>query len=174
MVPHPAALDLPHALVEWVSMLVVTREGDRRCKLGRVIQIDSSIAHPPSAGDVISAHWTSPSCAEGTPDFANSLACLGLSTAVFIVGEQLKINGSHPCRHRLLPGASAAWWRNNASMGPCPALLNMECSNRCCHCFRRWCHFSGPMPVGHKLRGGVAGAMPYHLEWRGIKHKPKA
>ncbi|KOX32999.1 MULTISPECIES: IS5/IS1182 family transposase [unclassified Streptomyces] len=33
MVPHPAALDLPHALVEWVSMLVVTREGDRRCKL---------------------------------------------------------------------------------------------------------------------------------------------
>lgn len=34
MVIHPAALDLPHALVEWVSsMLVVTREGDRRCKL---------------------------------------------------------------------------------------------------------------------------------------------
>ncbi|MFE9305573.1 IS5/IS1182 family transposase, partial [Streptomyces sp. NPDC006856] len=30
MVPHPAALDLPHALVEWVSMLIVTREGDRR------------------------------------------------------------------------------------------------------------------------------------------------
>ncbi|MFJ3786222.1 transposase family protein [Streptomyces sp. NPDC090093] len=35
MVPHPAALDLPHALVEWVSMLIVTREGDRRCKLPR-------------------------------------------------------------------------------------------------------------------------------------------
>ncbi|WP_079109058.1 transposase family protein [Streptomyces griseoruber] len=33
MVIHPAALDLPHALVEWVTMLVVTREGDRRCKL---------------------------------------------------------------------------------------------------------------------------------------------
>ncbi|MYV67067.1 transposase [Streptomyces sp. SID2131] len=33
MVPHPAALDLPHALVEWVSMLIVTHEGDRRCKL---------------------------------------------------------------------------------------------------------------------------------------------
>jgi hypothetical protein len=33
LVPHPAALDLPHALVEWVTMLVVTREGDRRCKL---------------------------------------------------------------------------------------------------------------------------------------------
>ncbi|MFF3420071.1 transposase family protein [Streptomyces sp. NPDC002698] len=33
MVPHPAALDLPHALVEWVTMLIVTREGDRRCKL---------------------------------------------------------------------------------------------------------------------------------------------
>ncbi|WP_432086350.1 transposase [Streptomyces sp. bgisy095] len=33
MIPHPAALDLPHALVEWVSMLIVTREGDRRCKL---------------------------------------------------------------------------------------------------------------------------------------------
>ncbi len=31
--PRPAALDLPHALVEWVSMLIVTREGDRRCKL---------------------------------------------------------------------------------------------------------------------------------------------
>ncbi|MFD3876731.1 transposase family protein [Streptomyces microflavus] len=33
MVPRPAALDLPHALVEWVSMLIVIREGDRRCKL---------------------------------------------------------------------------------------------------------------------------------------------
>ncbi|WP_030192653.1 helix-turn-helix domain-containing protein, partial [Streptomyces violaceorubidus] len=31
MVPYPAALDLPHALVEWVTMLIVTREGDRRC-----------------------------------------------------------------------------------------------------------------------------------------------
>ncbi len=29
----PAALELPRALVEWVTMLVVTREGDRRCKL---------------------------------------------------------------------------------------------------------------------------------------------
>ncbi len=37
MVPHPAALDLPHALVEWVSMLIVTREGDRRCKLTGVL-----------------------------------------------------------------------------------------------------------------------------------------
>ncbi|MDQ0987934.1 transposase family protein [Streptomyces sp. V2I9] len=33
MVICPAALDLPHALVEWVTMLLVTREGDRRCKL---------------------------------------------------------------------------------------------------------------------------------------------
>ncbi|MFD6133333.1 IS5/IS1182 family transposase, partial [Streptomyces diastaticus] len=33
MVVHPAALDLPHALVEWVTILIVTREGDRRCKL---------------------------------------------------------------------------------------------------------------------------------------------
>jgi hypothetical protein len=33
LVPYPAALDLPHALVEWVTMLVVTLEGDRRCKL---------------------------------------------------------------------------------------------------------------------------------------------
>ncbi|MFF8702852.1 IS5/IS1182 family transposase [Streptomyces albidoflavus] len=33
MVIYPAALGLPHALVEWVTMLVVTREGDRRCKL---------------------------------------------------------------------------------------------------------------------------------------------
>ncbi|MFF2174751.1 transposase family protein [[Kitasatospora] papulosa] len=33
MVLHPAALDLPHALVEWVTMLIVTRESDRRCKL---------------------------------------------------------------------------------------------------------------------------------------------
>lgn len=33
MVPYPAALALPHALVEWVTLLVVTREGDRRCKL---------------------------------------------------------------------------------------------------------------------------------------------
>ncbi len=33
MVPFPVALDLPHALVEWVTILIVTREGDRRCKL---------------------------------------------------------------------------------------------------------------------------------------------
>ncbi|WP_030277189.1 IS5/IS1182 family transposase [Streptomyces sp. NRRL B-24484] len=33
MVTCPAALDLPHALVEWVTMPIVTREGDRRCKL---------------------------------------------------------------------------------------------------------------------------------------------
>ncbi|MEU3792796.1 transposase family protein [Streptomyces fructofermentans] len=33
MVVHPAALDLPHALVEWVTTLIVTREGDRGCKL---------------------------------------------------------------------------------------------------------------------------------------------
>ncbi|MEV5880748.1 IS5/IS1182 family transposase, partial [Streptomyces sp. NPDC052101] len=33
MVPYSAALDPPHALVEWVTMLIVTREGDRRCKL---------------------------------------------------------------------------------------------------------------------------------------------
>jgi hypothetical protein len=33
LVPYPAALDLPHALVEWVTMVIVTREGDRRCKL---------------------------------------------------------------------------------------------------------------------------------------------
>ncbi|MEU9670799.1 IS5/IS1182 family transposase, partial [Streptomyces bobili] len=28
MIRHPAVLDLPHALVEWVTMLIVTREGD--------------------------------------------------------------------------------------------------------------------------------------------------
>jgi hypothetical protein len=33
LVTYPAAFDLPHALVEWVTMLIVTREGDRRCKL---------------------------------------------------------------------------------------------------------------------------------------------
>lgn len=33
MVPCPAACDLPHALVEWATMLIVAREGDRRCKL---------------------------------------------------------------------------------------------------------------------------------------------
>ncbi|WP_406158567.1 transposase family protein [Streptomyces canus] len=33
MVIYPAAIDLPNALVEWVAMLIVTREGDRRCKL---------------------------------------------------------------------------------------------------------------------------------------------
>ncbi|MGX1027489.1 transposase family protein [Streptomyces sp. SAI-097] len=33
MLPYPAALDLPHALVEWVTMLIITREGDRRCRL---------------------------------------------------------------------------------------------------------------------------------------------
>jgi hypothetical protein len=33
LVPHSAALDLPHALVEWATVLIVTREGARRCKL---------------------------------------------------------------------------------------------------------------------------------------------
>jgi hypothetical protein len=33
LVIYTAAVDLPHALVEWLTMLVVTREGDRRCKL---------------------------------------------------------------------------------------------------------------------------------------------
>lgn len=33
MVIHPATLDLPHALVEWVTILIATREGDRRCRL---------------------------------------------------------------------------------------------------------------------------------------------
>lgn len=33
MVPHSAVLDLRHALVEWVAMLIVTHEGDRRCEL---------------------------------------------------------------------------------------------------------------------------------------------
>ncbi|SHN32491.1 Helix-turn-helix of DDE superfamily endonuclease [Streptomyces yunnanensis] len=33
MIAYPAALDLPHALVEAVTMLTVLREGDRRCKL---------------------------------------------------------------------------------------------------------------------------------------------
>jgi hypothetical protein len=33
LIPHRASLDLPHALVEWVTMLIVTREGDRHCKL---------------------------------------------------------------------------------------------------------------------------------------------
>ncbi len=31
--PYPAALDMPHELVKWVTMPIVTREGDRRCKL---------------------------------------------------------------------------------------------------------------------------------------------
>lgn len=33
MVSYPAALNLPLALVEWVTMLIVTREGDSRGKL---------------------------------------------------------------------------------------------------------------------------------------------
>ncbi|WP_199820695.1 transposase family protein, partial [Streptomyces sp. NRRL F-2664] len=33
MVLYRAVLDVPHALVERVTMLIVTREGDRRCKL---------------------------------------------------------------------------------------------------------------------------------------------
>ncbi|MFD7700604.1 transposase family protein [Streptomyces caelestis] len=33
MVPCPAALDLPHDLVEWVTTPIATREGDRRCTL---------------------------------------------------------------------------------------------------------------------------------------------
>lgn len=33
MVIYPAALDLPDVLVEWVTVLAVTRDRDRRCKL---------------------------------------------------------------------------------------------------------------------------------------------
>ncbi len=33
MLTYPAALDLPHALEEWMTMLIVIGEGDRRCKL---------------------------------------------------------------------------------------------------------------------------------------------
>jgi hypothetical protein len=33
LVTYAATLDLPHALVETVTMLIVLREGDRRCKL---------------------------------------------------------------------------------------------------------------------------------------------
>ncbi|KOG55481.1 transposase [Streptomyces virginiae] len=33
MVPGRAVLDVPRALVGWVAMLIVTREGDRRCRL---------------------------------------------------------------------------------------------------------------------------------------------
>lgn len=49
MVTHPAAIDLPHALVEWVAMLIVTREGDRRCKPGLAIPAPSEAAHATSA-----------------------------------------------------------------------------------------------------------------------------
>lgn len=31
LVACPAVLELPHALAESVTMLIVTREGDRRC-----------------------------------------------------------------------------------------------------------------------------------------------
>ena len=46
---NPAALDLPHALVEWVTMLLFTREGDRRCKLRpshRAIMAPARAHHP--------------------------------------------------------------------------------------------------------------------------------
>jgi hypothetical protein len=33
LIAYRAVLDVPHALVEWVTMLIVTREGDRQCKL---------------------------------------------------------------------------------------------------------------------------------------------
>ncbi|WTT43257.1 transposase family protein [Streptomyces zaomyceticus] len=38
MVPYSAALDLPHALVEWVTMLIVTREGDRPHRIIRICE----------------------------------------------------------------------------------------------------------------------------------------
>lgn len=33
MIRQPAVLDLPHALVEWLTTLIVTPERDCRCKL---------------------------------------------------------------------------------------------------------------------------------------------
>ena len=47
MVICPAALALPHALVEWVTMLIVTRERDRRrlAKIAAGFGISESTAH---------------------------------------------------------------------------------------------------------------------------------
>jgi hypothetical protein len=46
LVVYPAALDLPHALVEWLTMLIVTREGDRRCKLRPSHRAMVALIHP--------------------------------------------------------------------------------------------------------------------------------
>ncbi|MEV7676883.1 transposase family protein [Streptomyces sp. NPDC088752] len=88
MVPYPAALDLPHTLVEWMTMLIVTREGDRRCKLPPSQRAITTLIHPrehttyakPTAGFRISedtAHTYVPSVirllASRTPPLTQAL-----------------------------------------------------------------------------------------------------
>ena len=50
MVPCSAVLlDLPHALVEWVTMLIVTRVGERRCR-GAGPCVTTALSRPPVRG----------------------------------------------------------------------------------------------------------------------------
>ncbi len=71
MVPYSAALDLPHALVEWVTMLIVTREPMMWLPLiGRpALRDDSAATARASGGDPA---W---SAALGTLPQTSSVTC---------------------------------------------------------------------------------------------------
>ena len=49
MVPYPAALDLPHALVEWVTMLVAPRARVASILYGEAVRGMSLRDQPPEA-----------------------------------------------------------------------------------------------------------------------------